>query len=329
MKLNLLTALLIGSISIVSAQTYDVVDLESVIPWAINNQGVVAGSGTGGGVLAGQAVRCLEDNCEPIGGVNAYQVNEPGELVGDAESTTFQTAVFWRRGSTEPTYLPVLPGVGGSAALDRNSRGLTVGSGSFVSSGGPGRSVALAWFDQQVFQLPSLGTSAIAHAVNNSGDIVGCIFDSEWKAVIWIDDEVQELPGPRPSCANTINSRGDIGGYAGRVPTGGFRPHLWSRSGHQYRPEALELDRFLGGEVLDLNDQSVAVGYGIDPQPGQGFRDTRALQWSASGELQNLNDALNNPDWLLTRAQGINNGGVVVGRGDFQGLSHGWMLTPK
>ena len=30
------------------AQTYIVTDIESVIPWAINNQGVIAGSDQGG-----------------------------------------------------------------------------------------------------------------------------------------------------------------------------------------------------------------------------------------------------------------------------------------
>ena len=53
---------------------------------------------------------------------------------------------------------------------------------------------------------------------------------------------------------------------------------------------------FLGGEVIDLNDQSVAVGYGIDPQGGQGFRDTRALRWFRGTVVE-----LEAPGWISSR----------------------------
>lgn len=87
-------------------------------------------------------------------------------------------------------------------------------------------------------------------------------------------------------------------------------------------------DGFLGGELYSLNDESWAVGYGIDPNGGQGFRDTRALRWSPQEEVQELGFLVDANGWILTRAHSINNVGQIVGRGDFHGESPGWLLTP-
>jgi len=86
----------------------------------------------------------------------------------------------------------------------------------------------------------------------------------------------------------------------------------------------------LTSSASDINDAGEVVGsawlatsYTTVQDPTQ----FRAILWDSNGGLQNLNDLVSAPGWLLTSATAINSNGDIVGTGIVNGEMHGFLLS--
>jgi hypothetical protein len=89
-----------------------------------------------------------------------------------------------------------------------------------------------------------------------------------------------------------------------------------------------------GGETMRvhpyaLNDANEVVGNALDGSTGE----WRAFLWDPAMGMRDLNDFIASPEgFILDRARGINNSGVIVGDGHYGpgfGLALGFVLIPR
>jgi hypothetical protein len=129
-------------------------------------------------------------------------------------------------------------------------------------------------------------------------------------------------PADMGSGAYDVNLSGTIVGF---VDISGTVPVRWIRSGPGYKCEPLPL--LAGdddGNVLAINDAGVMVG---NCTSSGAFH---PACWSADGKtVTALSTYLpDNSGWTLTVAHDINNSGLIVGIGQFQGVQRGFVLDP-
>lgn len=175
---------------------------------------------------------------------------------------------------------------------------------------------AFAWQGGVMAPLPTLGgTNGSAAGINNRGQIVGLAegpnqdpcspFALQVSAVVWRNDEIEQvLPplGGSAATASAINDNGDAVGQAGCVATGTFLAVLWR---HGIPINLGSLGGAFGNFPFDINNKSQVVGQSdlLGDTIHHGF----LWQNGVMTDLGNL------PGLPTSLANGINNQGQVVG----------------
>jgi probable HAF family extracellular repeat protein len=128
------------------------------------------------------------------------------------------------------------------------------------------------------------------------------------------------------SAAKDINNVGEIVGYTDEP--GATRGFVW-RPGSDLTllPPLPDATR---SEAASINDAGAIVGRSYAPGAcGTCPPSPQAAVLWRQGQPLDLQAAVINGDgWELVEAIGINNDGVIVGRGTFQGQPRSWLLTP-
>jgi probable HAF family extracellular repeat protein len=157
-----------------------------------------------------------------------------------------------------------------------------------------------------------------ALAINERGDAVGSS-DTGFglHAILWpgwgSEQDLGTLPRHTTSEAVAVNGRGDIVGYSADV-TGMRRAVLWQRGGG-----ILDLGTLPGGDfsqALGINDAGDIVGTSAS------IFGSRAVIWTSTAALLDLNDLIAPSAFVLTQAVGINAAGVIVAIGRDAGVEH-------
>jgi len=185
-----------------------------------------------------------------------------------------------------------------------------------------------------VLPLPSGASGGEARSVNAQGLIVGSTTDSlmhwpcKWKG--WDLDSPSPLPG-----------EGATGGVAYNVNGNGLMVGSTTDSLMRVLPckwKGWDLDRVdplpvfgdsTGGAALAVSSQDKIAGYILDAGGSK-----RAALWSPLGDgsysVTDLNSFLpTGSGWQLESAQAINADGWIVGYGLYDGVEHGFVITPE
>jgi len=169
----------------------------------------------------------------------------------------------------------------------------------------------------------------VARAINDDGIIVGTYARHDvFRACIWVPNQpIRLLPTlAGQSIPMTINnSRPSVAGGFSMRNSSTASPVLWEEG----NITDLFPDSHWRGEnrVWDINDRHQAVGSAVPPQDGR----PRAYLWQ-NNQRVDLNDGIEPDTWELSAAFGINEHGVIVGRGHpptSRVYNHGFVLTPS
>jgi probable HAF family extracellular repeat protein len=326
---RLLASVLIATMSLIGANavaaTYNLVDLGTLSQgfWAVVRGPNSAGVAVGGGRLVAQSGETLPRQglvfqngaaprliAPPAGSEDAtvFGINDAGGVVGSANNATAVRAFIstLAGGARE---LPPLPGDTASTAFALNNVGQSVG----FSSGASGER-AVSW-DTNGTPTPLPGPSGVSRSeaigVNDRGDVAGVVSTGTGpRAVLWPGGqaarELAPLAGHATSEAFAINARGDVVGYSGTASSM-RRATLWPFGG-----AALDLGTLPGGDfsqAFGSNDAGEVVG-----SSGSSAGD-HAFIWTRSSGLQDLNTLIAPSQFVLTKAVGINNLGMIVAIG--------------
>jgi probable HAF family extracellular repeat protein len=274
---------------------------------------------------------------------HAYAINDNGEVAGLSGASSFQA--FFYSGGVK-TLLGTF-GANESRAWGLNGAGKVVGSYGNTSIG---PSFAFAWASGVGTPIPFMN----AYDINDQDQIVGDrAVGSIVNAAIYQNGSITDLGtlGGNSSIPRAINGAGKVVGRA-RDLNGVDRAFLWNNG----TMTPLYAD---GSEALDINNFDQVVGYydrpgslhqaalwqngvktdivtGFFDSLAQGINDAgtvvgyagRAFIWE-NGQSAFLNDLIPaNSGWDLNVAHDINNTGQIVGVGQFNGVSHAFLLTP-
>jgi probable HAF family extracellular repeat protein len=319
-------SLLIAAMSLIgvnaAAATYNLVELGTLSQgaWAVVRGPNSAGVAVGGGKLVGatndrsglvfQSGSAVRQIAGPAGTEDAtvYGVNDAGGIVGSSNTATALRA-FAATQAGGIRELPPLPGDIASVAYALNNLGQAVG----YSSGASGQRAVIWDASGTPGPLPGPSGTSISWAVgvNEQGDIAGVVnTGASRRAVLWQGGqaarELAPVAGQSISEAAAINARGDVVGYSGTGSTG-RRATAWPLGG-----AAVDLGTLPGGDfsqAFGVNDAGDVVG-STNSSAGD-----RAFLWTRSSGMQDLNALIPPSPFLLTRALGINNLGMIVATG--------------
>lgn len=250
----------------------------------------------------------------------AQAVNTIGDIVGYSVSyahNNASTAVLWSKGAIHD--LGTLAGGDLSQANGINDLGLITGFSNSSST----EPHAVIWTKGAPAQdLGTLPGGYYSQGLGvNIGGAVACYSnaaDGAWHAALWTKSNgMQPLPflsdQYASASANAINDLGDVAGGSGNTAV------LWQKS-NGYQAESLGTLAGQGwSSAFAMNNYDQVVGW-------SGFI---AFVWTRSGGMQNLNELIpQNSGWQLEAGYGINDRGQIVGQGNINGQSHGFLLTP-
>jgi uncharacterized membrane protein len=249
----------------------------------------------------------------------ALDVNSRGEVVG---STSEGFSGFrWQPGLD---LILMTPTTCCSSANAINDQGVAVGFAPFFTL--PCGARAAFWDDQGVHPLPTLPglCGGEAHDINESGQIVGSIFNS---AAIWDRGVALEIGtvGDFANLAVGVNNHGDVVGY-------GFHSDpLASVIAFHWRKGEMTILPTLGGDQAiaeSVNDSEWIVGMSEAPT-GPSQDAPRAVIW-IDGGIEDLNEMVVNPvtGLVLDHAYAVNNAGQIVGIARSAGVTRGFLLDP-
>jgi uncharacterized membrane protein len=307
--------------------------------WDVGEDGTVCGTQSTPGAFL-NAVRWSGSVPTVLGAsaIHGYGLNDLGEVVGE---TGQPHAYVWTAQGQVQDLASVLGG-GPSTALDINNDGVVVGAVQAYAlprpfiyhSKGAGPPVILD-------PLPG-DTYAIAISLNEAGDVVGISGTADWTkqahAFVWraATGLVEEVGAVWEIWA--LNASGVATGqkhFSGALISGGYQignafrlatksdPPLIENLGHSKVPG------YAGSTGYDIHDAGVVVGYSMPDYAGGSTEGWRAfVDFPAEGffDLQSL--VVNDTGWKLSWATSINNSGVIVGSGVYQGSSRAFRLTP-
>ena len=245
----------------------------------INDRGQIAGSGVD--VATSRQVAFVWQDGQPIRlptppgdlGCDAESINERGDVLGSCVTPdgdhVRSHAVLWRHGAV----LDLGAQAGGqeTVSIALNDRGVVLGA--FRSPDG-------LWAGNFVWAygvLIRLDPALFATDLNDRGQIVGAARLAEGgvrQPVILHRGTIVPLRAPTdgvPCWPETINQRGDVGGWCGSGPT------VWVRGVPKMLPALSEF----GTGVTDLNDRGDAVGFSTSPSPDY---NSRAVLWPAAAK---------------------------------------------
>lgn len=332
MKRFLILALA-GLAGLAAAQQYQVVDLGVVDPndygsraTAISSNDIVAGW-SGGPYTAftwtqGGGMTALP-HWDSYPYAFAQAVNSSGDAGGyvqDGFNGPYKPAI-WHNGAVDVA--PQLDGTSGGKIFSMSDTGYSVG----FENGDFGGEVAFRYDGNQIISLGSLSTGealADAYGVNDAGQVVGQAYTtSSYKAWIWDEAhggvEIAPLAGDDGAIAWAINNSGMVIGSSLLHQGVTSRGFWWTEAdGIHEIPGLNGSDDF---QLRGVNDAGAAVG--ID------FATGAAILWNGSTTLD-LNGLIGSQadDWDLGAAYGINDHGIIVGQGDYQGLTRAYALVP-
>jgi probable HAF family extracellular repeat protein len=320
-----------------SATTYTYVNLGvlgdpggggSSAAWAVNNAELVAGASTTTVFGAGHAFRWQNGILTDLGVIGggtfaasaAYGVNNAGDIVGQTTVTTTDPPhAFLHRGGVMSDLGTGFRRAGGfSRAWDINARSQIVGERAASQSAA---TRAFLWQNGRFRDLGTLGgqdgpfgTSAVAHAVNDQGQVVGTAMppNPPLHAFIWERGTMEDLGtlggNQEATQAFAINNAGQV---VGSSPTTQGDTHAvpWDDG-------SIEDLGTLGGDfstAYGINaDGDVVGGSAVSGAP---FGNAgHAFLW-ANGQLVDLNDVVTNlpAGVALETARAINDDGYIVG----------------
>lgn len=211
--------------------------------------------------------------------VNAWDINNSGEVVGTARSGNFFTYIW--NGSMSIKHIN--PNASGPVAINNLSQ--------YADGGG-------VWEGPtKIYSLPSLtpGYVVYSHAINDLATVVGDTFLTVGsQPVYWKNNQIYRLlPNlTTEGTAYDINNNNQIVGYY--YPDRGF---LWENG---------SITQTFSGRAIAINDNGVVL------VNTTGSENTVAI-WDSVNGLQNLNDLV--PDLPLGfQAVDINNNGDIIGQ---------------
>lgn len=166
--------------------------------------------------------------------------------------------------------------------------------------------------------------SAYLNAINDGGVAAGGynVTAATWTAAGgW---RALSNPFGASATANGINNLGMVAGTAYTASGTSYQGVVWAADG---TPQLIgSLTTVPQSELFRINDNGVAVGFAQAPDNSG----ARAIRWSSTGGLQNLNDLINpSLGWRLVTANDINSSGQIVGSGlNAEGRLRAYLLTP-
>ncbi len=262
----------------------------------------------------GQAFLWTGDGTRAVRGTAARAVNDRGQVAGELPGESVPIACRWEADGTVSllTY---------GTARGINAAGSVVGE-ALVETGALH---AFRWDGQRLLDLGTLGgTWSVAYDINDADRVVGWAEDRNGRprATVWEDGTARDLGtlGGDLSMAYAVNDRGEVVGYAA---TGDDTDHAFLAD-----PDAgwmLDLGSLGGYSVAyDVNGTGEVVGESLT-------RDGRvhAFHWE-DGRMSDLNDRIDPASgWVLVRALGINDQGLIVGQGLWHGQARAFLLEPS
>lgn len=320
----LLIAITLFGANAAAAATYTVVDLATLSQGSAsvvrgpNSAGVAVGGGTlVGASTSGPRRGLLFQNGTParqltgLAGsddTTVFSLNDAGGFVGSSNTQTGVRAFAGTQaGGTRE--LPPLPGDTASIAYAVNNLGKAVG----LSSGAAGER-AVTWdANGAPTALPVFPgmVGSRASAINLRGDVVGVMRTAAARRpVAWpiglAARELMLLAGHVTGEAFWVNTRGDAVGYSANA-SGARRATSWPFAGG-----VNDLGTLPGGsfsQAFHSNDAGEIVG------ASNSSAGDRAFLWTLSGGMQDLNSLIPPSPFVLTKAVGINNVGMIIATG--------------
>jgi len=304
-----------------AAQTYRLIDLATL---SQGNATVVrgpndAGIGVGGGAVvsprgtSGERRGLLFESgaVQQIAGLSGsddtvlFGVNDAGGFVGASNAPTAVRGFAGTRAGALRE-LPPLPEDAASIAFAVNNQGQAVGF-----SSGPSGQRAVMWNAAGTpTALPGSLPNSKGAGVNERGDVAGVAgMAADSRAILWpgaqAPIELAPLAGFTTSEAHAINARGDVVGYSGNA-SALRRATLWPWSGG-----VVDLGTLPGGDfsqALGSNAAGDIVGVSTSTAGA------RAVLWRG-GSIQDLNSLVAPSPFVLSKAVGINNAGMIIATG--------------
>lgn len=332
-----------------AAKRWELIDLgpvsgDDATHFRINDAGQVIGTSNGRPFLwQNGSISPLKTLWFPSG--RGGDIDNRGGYTVTCYSDAGNPHAFYERGP-EPsgvTRIKGLPGYRFTVARGIGENGWIVGSAEHSGSDPLGAEIsrAIVWMDGHTVDLGTLGGShSAAYAVNEEGQIVGKADlapstggATSTHAFLWQSGDMRDLGtlGGSHSFAYAVNNEGTVAGFS--LTPGDTDRHacLWRTVGAG-APTTIDLGALPGdsaSEAHGVNDLGQVVGTS-DVAPDAASN--HAVLWDATGadtrpvDLNRIVDTHGN--WRLTDAMAINNAGVIVGKGLFQGSAHAFVLKP-
>lgn len=260
---------------------------------------------------------------------HAYRINDSGQIVGKAGAADGSVhATMWN--GLDVIDIGTLSGAGDSFAADINEQGVVAGS----SSGEVGTH-AFTWTEAGGFvdygntNPPFRLAVAGFNGINNQGLMVGTsyIILEPYRAAFAHegDKALADLSPPGRNSvgmAMAVNDAGTIVGFQSG-DYGSIQATIFREDGSFDQLGALGLEE---SWALDVNQANEIVGRAFAFGPNGLI--TKAFVADGRDMLDILENSSNPDGWLLVEATAINDHGVIVGNGLFQGEPRAFIATP-
>jgi len=268
-------------------------DLDGTIAYAVNDNGVVAGSTLiGAFVLDGANLRRWDEQ-------GAYGISETGLVSGNKAG----------KNPYRPTSIPYNPAVYNGTKWDVMDIAQVYPRGT--------RDGVYA----DIFLLDDINDSGFAVGSKRRYGLAGSsaiLITSPYNTVNDLSD-VTYLPTPSGGVASAINNSNIVVGTTGNDSRSGAYATAYIYD----RGELTLLDTLSGGlrsSGLDINESGSVVG------SSETDTISHAFIWDGDNGIEDLNALAGNAQWVLMSATAINDRGDIVGTGQLNGQNHGFLL---
>jgi probable HAF family extracellular repeat protein len=331
-RLAVLTTALLLLVSLAPAQQYSIIDLGTFQGGsvsqgqAINVAGQVAGYARFSNYNAHGFYWTQKTGLVDLGSIPpktnfsvAQAINSLADIVGysDYNEIQDQHAVLWQHSTGTFVDLGTLNGGTYSQANGINDSGMIAG----FSNGAVNSMHEVVWDKNGIHDLGALsGGYGQGIAINEEGEVTGFsqTQDGIWHATLWNKSTgLKALPmfteKDSSASGNSINNLGQVAGGSGNVAV------LWENN-QNHTPRSLGVLSGAGwSTAFAINDVGQVVGW-------SGFT---AFIWTQKTGMVDLNTLIPpNSGWQLILPTSINALGQIVGQGNINGASHGFLLTP-